>query len=64
VWVRGWITRFGVCVGGFVGRSVWVGGFVGVWFVGVVVGVFVVVARIGWVWVFRRGGSGGFRGGG
>ena len=26
-------------------------------FVGVVMGVFVVVARIGWVWVFRRGGS-------
>ena len=27
-------------------------------------GVFVVVARIRWVWVFRGGGSGGFRGGG
>ena len=27
-------------------------------------GVFVVVARIRWGWVFRGGGSGGFRGGG
>ena len=71
MWVRGWITGFGVCVGGFVGKSMWVGGWVHWrWFVGVAVGVFMVVARIWWVWVwvwvwvFRGGGSCGFRGGG
>ena len=58
--VRGWVVGFGtvsVWVGEFVGSSVWVGRWVRClhgwvrwrWFVGVAVGVFVVVARVGFV---------------